>query len=106
MAAPVVFHMGHGVVDGPVAIFKADRAEHLGPALLGGGIELVGPAFDWRRLSKPAADAPRRPRYIAEVVAPFSDGDRVARPVGDLRDPCAAIAVEATQVCPDRALIG
>src|SRR5271157_698111 len=54
--APVVFDMGLGVVDRADTVFQSARAHDLGPALLGRGVELIGPSLDQRRLAGPAVD--------------------------------------------------
>ena len=53
---PVVLDMGLGVVDRPDFVFQSARAHDLGPALLGRGVELIGPSLDQRRLAQPAID--------------------------------------------------
>ena len=85
VAAPVVLDVGLGVVDRPGAVLQPGRAEDLGPAFLGRGVELVGPPLDRRGLAEPAVDRAGRPGDVAEVVAPLADGDRVAGAVGDRR---------------------
>src|SRR5208337_4881583 len=91
---PVVLDMGLGVVDRPDSVFQSARAHALGPALLGRGIELIGPSLDQRRLAQPAVDRSGHPGDIAQVVAPLADDDRVAQAVGDGSDLRSAVAVE------------
>src|SRR5271166_7076056 len=92
--APVVLDVGLGVVDRARWVFQSARSHDLGPALLGRGVELIGPSLDQRRLAEPAVDRSGHPGDIAQVVAPLADDDRVTQAVGDGSDLRSAVAVE------------